>query len=241
MIGVQDRQCGDRGVEAPVDLEQPYGIPATGTPDSRRWAGRSAEEPRMEFSAVASLPTSHGLFQVQAVRVPEGTETNSEHLIVFKGDIAGHESVPVRIHSSCVTGETLSSLRCDCDQQLSAALQLLEVEGRGVVIYLRQEGRGIGLFNKINAYALQDEGLDTVEANLELGLPSDSRTYEIAVGIMKELNILSVRLLTNNPRKITALEQHGITVTERVPLRIPATAHSDRYLEAKRRKLSHLL
>ncbi len=175
---------------------------------------------------------------VQAVR-PAGTA--DEHLIVYKGDPMGGSDIPVRIHSSCATGESLGSLRCDCHQQLAASLEFFEAEGLGMIIYLRQEGRGIGLFSKIDAYALQDQGLDTVEANLELGYPEDSRSYEIAVRILHGLDIQSVRLLTNNPRKIAALEDHGIPVTERVPIRIPSNIHSDRYLAVKREKLDHLL
>jgi len=195
----------------------------------------------MELSAVAALPTPHGIFSIQAVRLRATARSGDEHLIVYKGDIAGGIDIPLRIHSSCATGEALGSLRCDCNQQLTASLAFFEAEGAGMIIYLRQEGRGIGLFNKIDAYALQDQGLDTVDANLELGLPSDSRSYEIAVQILRHLGIRSVRLLTNNPRKITALEEQGIAVTERVPVRIPSTIYSDRYLETKREKLAHFL
>jgi len=195
----------------------------------------------MELSAIAALPTSHGVFNVQAVRLDTTSESGDEHLIVFKGEPAGGSNIPLRIHSSCATGESLGSLRCDCNQQLAASLEFFEAEGVGMIIYLRQEGRGIGLFNKIDAYALQDQGLDTVEANLELGYPSDSRSYEIAVQILQRFDIRSVRLLTNNPRKIDALEGQGITVTERVPILVPSNVHSDRYLEAKREKLQHFL
>jgi len=193
----------------------------------------------MELSSVAALPTSHGVFEIQAVRLDAGAEPDYEHLIVFKGDIRGGADIPLRIHSSCATGEALASLKCDCGQQLAAALAFIEAEGVGLIIYLRQEGRGIGLFNKIDAYALQDQGLDTVEANLELGFPSDSRSYEIAVQILQHFDIRSVRLLTNNPRKIAALEEQGIAVAERVPIAIPSNVHSDRYLETKRQKLEH--
>jgi len=195
----------------------------------------------MELSAIAALPTSHGVFKIQGVRLADRSRSADEHLIVFKGAIAGATNVPLRIHSSCATGEALGSLRCDCSQQLAASLAFFEAEGVGMLIYLRQEGRGIGLFSKIDAYALQDQGFDTVEANLELGFPSDSRTYEIAVKILQHLGIHSVRLLTNNPRKIAALEEQGIMVAERVPIQIPPNAHSDRYLEAKRQKLAHFL
>ena len=191
----------------------------------------------MKLSRKACLPTSHGLFDIQAVRHDDG----SEHLILLKGDVVGEEDVPLRIHSACTTGEVLHSLRCDCNQQLIDSLDFLELEGKGVVIYLRQEGRGIGLFNKIESYALQDRGLDTVEANIELGFPSDSRTYELAAAIIIHFEIRSVRILTNNPKKIRALESHGIRITGRIPLKVCHNKFNREYLTTKKNKLAHLL
>jgi GTP cyclohydrolase II len=164
-----------------------------------------------------------------------------EHVVVYKGDIVGQARVPVRVHSECLTGEVFQSLRCDCREQLEAALSYFESEGRGLLIYLRhQEGRGIGIFNKIRAYALQDTGLDTVEANQHLGLPSDSRTYEAAVAILRKLQIESICLLTNNPVKIRALEERGIKLDCRVPIRIEPTKHNGTYLKTKIHKMDHM-
>ena len=191
----------------------------------------------LQFSTAAVLPTSHGIFRVQAVREQNG----HEHLVVAKGKLRGREGVPLRIHSECTTGGGLHSLRCDCDQQLAAALDYFEAQGFGILIYLRQEGRGIGLFNKIEAYALQDTGLDTVEANAKLGFPNDLRTYEIALRVIQHYGIESVRLLTNNPKKMLALENNGIVVTDRVPVQITSNEFNQRYLQAKKEKMAHFL
>ncbi|MDH3379439.1 MAG: GTP cyclohydrolase II [Gammaproteobacteria bacterium] len=191
----------------------------------------------LQFSTAAQLPTSHGVFQVQAVREHNG----HEHLVVVKGDLTGRDSVPLRIHSECTTAGGLHSLRCDCDQQLAAALDYFEAQGFGILIYLRQEGRGIGLFNKIEAYALQDTGLDTVEANAKLGFPIDLRTYEIAFRVLEYHGIESVRLLTNNPKKMLALQNNGIVVTNRVPIQISSNEFNQRYLQAKKEKMAHFL
>lgn len=190
----------------------------------------------MLFSSTADLPTRHGSFRTRAVRDGNGIE----HAIVFKGPIEQARDLPVRVHSECLTGEVFRSLRCDCDQQLGAALDYFEAEGRGLLIYLRQEGRGIGLFNKILAYQLQDEGLDTIEANRRLGLSSDARCYQLAVKILNELNVQSVRLLTNNPLKIQGLRQGGIEITERVPIHCPPNNHNSAYLQTKRLKMAHM-
>ena len=189
------------------------------------------------LSAVADLPTHHGQFKVRVVRGPD----RLDHVLVYKGDLEGREDVPVRVHSECLTSEVFHSMRCDCEQQLAAALDYFESHGFGALIYLRQEGRGIGLLNKINAYALQDTGLDTVEANVELGLPEDSRTYEMAVRCLEVLGIKSVRLLTNNPSKLDAFAQHNVQVTSRVPLHMKPNSFNDPYLKTKRTKMNHLL
>jgi GTP cyclohydrolase II len=190
----------------------------------------------MHLSSSAALPTRHGLFRACAVR-----DGSIEHAVVFKGEIEDAEDLPVRLHSECLTGEVFGSLRCDCDQQLAAALDYFEDEGRGLLIYLRQEGRGIGLFNKIEAYSLQDDGLDTVEANRKLGLSCDARSYQLAVKILRELRVKSVRLLTNNPTKIEALIESGIPISSRVPIHIPPNAHNTDYLETKKQKMAHML
>jgi len=191
----------------------------------------------IEFSEAAQLPTRHGLFQVRAVRCLEGLD----HVVLTKGEVTGKENVPVRVHSECMTGEALHSMRCDCEAQLSTALDYIERNGVGVLIYLRQEGRGIGLFNKIHAYALQDDGLDTLEANAKLGFPSDTRSYEVAAAIIRRLSIRSIKLLTNSPHKIADLENLDINVAGRIPIRIPSDEFNGRYLRTMKRKMAHLL
>lgn len=188
------------------------------------------------FSEVARMPTSHGHFLVRVVRDAAGTE----HVIIYKGEIENADILDVRVHSECLTGEVFESMRCDCDQQLDWALDHIETVGTGMVIYLRQEGRGIGLFNKIRAYALQDSGLDTVEANQELGFPSDMRTYEIAADILDCLGIGHINLITNNPRKLDALRKHGIRINSRIPILIEPNDHNRHYLKTKGTKLNHL-
>jgi len=189
------------------------------------------------ISSAAALPTRHGLFRACAVRDADDVE----HAIVFKGELEDALDLPVRVHSECLTGEVFGSLRCDCDEQLGAALDYFEAEARGLLIYLRQEGRGIGLFNKIEAYSLQDDGLDTVEANRQLGLSSDARSYQLAVKILKELRVRSVRLLTNNPLKIHALRRSGIEISRRIPIHVARNVHNTAYLETKKQKMAHML
>mgnify|MGYP001820186675 FL=1 len=195
-----------------------------------------APEPSIAFSEVAKLPTSHGDFQVRGIKDSSG----AEHVIIYKGVIENAAILVVRVHSECLTSEVFESRRCDCDQQLDWALDHIETQGTGMVIYLRQEGRGIGLFNKIRAYALQDSGLDTVEANIELGFPSDMRTYEIAAHIISTIGISSINLITNNPRKVDALQKLGIDITRRIPILIEPNDHNKHYLKVKGDKLNHL-
>jgi 3,4-dihydroxy 2-butanone 4-phosphate synthase/GTP cyclohydrolase II len=186
----------------------------------------------------AHLPTKFGDFQVVAYRsVLDGRE----HVALVKGDISGKANVLVRMHSECMTGDVFGSMRCDCGEQLAAAMRRIEEEGQGAVVYLRQEGRGIGLANKLKAYRLQDEGLDTVEANTELGFKPDLRDYGIGAQILLDLGLHSIRLLTNNPRKIVGLDGYDIEVTGREPLLVEPSAHNERYLDTKRAKLGHIL
>lgn len=189
----------------------------------------------MKISTAANFPTKHGTFTIRVIT----DDQHSEHVVICKGDVANKEYVAVRIHSECITSEVFGSLRCDCNDQLESALEYIESEGLGVLIYLKQEGRGIGLFNKIEAYSLQDTGLDTVEANEHLGLPVDSRRYELAVEIINYLQIKSIRLLTNNPEKINALRTQGIRVSETIPITGQPNPINFFYLETKRVKMHH--
>jgi GTP cyclohydrolase II len=186
----------------------------------------------------AKLPTRFGEFEV-AVYAVDGTP--AEALALVRGSLDGGDTPLVRLHSECLTGDVLGSLRCDCGQQLSAAMEQIAQAPCGVLLYLRQEGRGIGLANKIRAYALQDQGLDTVDANLALGLPVDRRDYASAADILRQLGLRQVRLLTNNPLKSAALERHGIQVVERVPIAVPPNAVNRAYLHTKADRMGHLL
>jgi 3,4-dihydroxy 2-butanone 4-phosphate synthase/GTP cyclohydrolase II len=183
------------------------------------------------------LPTEYGDFQAVAYRE---TLTGKQHVALVKGDVAGRDDILVRVHSECLTGDVFHSQRCDCGQQLARALSLIEQEGRGVLLYLAQEGRGIGLLNKLKAYELQEQGRDTVEANLELGFKEDGRDYGIGAQILRDLGIASIRLVTNNPKKIEGLETYGIAVAGRVPIEVPPHAGNIRYLRTKQEKLGHL-
>ena len=188
----------------------------------------------IELSNTANLPSRFGIFEIKAFK-----EGEKEHLAIFKKPFG--EVVNVRIHSECLTGDALFSQKCDCGPQLKAAMQAVAAEGRGVIVYLRQEGRGIGLINKIRAYALQDKGMDTVEANLALGLPVDARDFTLAKEIYDHLGIRSIRLLTNNPEKVHTLQQAGIHITERLPLHVGIHPENQNYLNTKAQKLNHMM
>jgi 3,4-dihydroxy 2-butanone 4-phosphate synthase/GTP cyclohydrolase II len=188
--------------------------------------------------AQTRLPTVYGEFRTRAY---EHTLTGEHHIALIMGGVKQDQPILVRLHSECLTGEVFSSLRCDCGDQLRRAQTIIAQEGTGVILYLRQEGRGIGLFNKLKAYALQDQGLDTVEANIHLGFDPDPRDYSVAAQILFDLGIEKVRLLTNNPRKVSGLEDYGLEVTERVPLVVPANQQNRHYLRTKQEKMGHLL
>jgi 3,4-dihydroxy 2-butanone 4-phosphate synthase/GTP cyclohydrolase II len=199
---------------------------------------RMTEEKQVRCTTRTSIPTPHGTFEL---RLYECLLDNYHHIALVKGEVCGRENVLVRVHSECMTGDIFGSLRCDCGEQLRLSLRRIAEEGRGVLLYMRQEGRGIGLVNKLKAYALQDSGLDTVEANEHLGFPPDPRDYGIGAQILADLGLHKIRLLTNNPRKIVGLEGYGLKVSERVPISVGATDHNREYLETKRDKLGHLI
>ncbi|MQA28349.1 MAG: bifunctional 3,4-dihydroxy-2-butanone-4-phosphate synthase/GTP cyclohydrolase II [Luteitalea sp.] len=186
----------------------------------------------------AKLPTIHGDFHIH---VFVNQLDNTEHVALVRGDLTDGRDVLVRVHSSCLTGDVLHSIRCDCGSQLDAAMARVAAEGRGIVLYLNQEGRGIGLANKIRAYELQDEGFDTVEANERLGFKADQRDYGMGVQILRELGVRSMRLLSNNPRKLVGIEGYGLSISEWLPLEIPASESTRRYLTTKKEKLGHKL
>ncbi|HEY7185856.1 MAG TPA: GTP cyclohydrolase II, partial [Vicinamibacterales bacterium] len=199
---------------------------------------RMRNERLVRRAAVADLPTEHGAFRIYAFESQLDEQT---HVALVRGDISDGKDVLVRVHSKCLTGDVFHSARCDCGAQLDAAMSAVASEGRGVLLYLNQEGRGIGLANKIRAYELQDQGLDTVEANERLGFKADQRDYGIGAQILSDLGVKTMRLLTNNPRKFVGLQGYGLSVSEAVPLEIPANDSTRRYLKTKKDKLGHKL
>ena len=193
--------------------------------------------------ADAEIPTAHGPFRLLVYRDADAKDGNSpnaeEHMAIVRGDVAGASSVLCRVHSECWTSEVLGSLKCDCREQFEVALERLAAEGTGVLVYLRQEGRGIGLGNKVRAYALQASGADTVEANQALGFEADERRYDLAAAILADIGVRSIRLLTNNPLKVKGLRDAGVVVTERIPHWVGENQHNAAYLAVKRRKMGH--
>ncbi|MCR4601623.1 MAG: GTP cyclohydrolase II [Clostridia bacterium] len=195
-------------------------------------------QPIMEFEVTAKLPTKYGDFMIHGF---ENRVTGEHHVALTMGDVGNGEPVLTRVHSECLTGDVFGSAKCDCGDQFDAAMRAIAEEGRGILVYLRQEGRGIGLINKIRAYALQDQGMDTVEANLALGFPPDMRDYTVGAEILNHLGAKRLKLLTNNPEKITGLEKFGIDIVQRVPIETKHKKASDRYMHTKKVKMGHLL
>jgi GTP cyclohydrolase II len=192
----------------------------------------------LRIVALADFPTQHGHFNILGYL---NNKDKKDHIMVVKGNVVHGEDVLTRLHSSCVTGDALGSLRCDCGPQLAKALNKLEKAGRGILLYMQQEGRGIGLTNKIITYMLQDLGADTYDANVDLGFKADERDYEVAAAMLKSLDVRSIRLLTNNPEKIVQLRRFGVGVKERVPLETRPTKYNRSYLETKKTRFGHIL
>ncbi len=216
-------------------LAQVHGLKLISIQDLIRY--RKRHDKLVKREAVIKLPTDYGDFTMIGY---SSALDGKEHLALVKGEIDGASPVLVRIHSECLTGDVFHSRRCDCGEQLEAAMRQLELAGSGILLYMRQEGRGIGLLNKLRAYALQEQGLDTVEANAVLGFGADERDYAAAAQMLRDLGVSEVRLMTNNPAKMQALSEHGIQLTERVPHQIPANESNRGYLETKRHKMGHL-
>jgi 3,4-dihydroxy 2-butanone 4-phosphate synthase/GTP cyclohydrolase II len=199
---------------------------------------RRVREKLVERVEMVKLPTDYGDFDLYLYR---SRLDGQHHVALVKGDVAGRRNVLVRVHSECLTGDVFGSRRCDCGPQLHQAMRLIAEEGCGIILYMRQEGRGIGLPAKIRAYKLQEQGLDTVEANLKLGYPTDLREYGLGAQMLCDLGIKTIRLLTNNPKKVVGLQGYGLEIVEQVPIRIKPNPHNLKYLKTKREKLGHLL
>ncbi len=219
-----------------LEISKKFGIKIISIKDLIEY--RLKRDTLIEEVVRVDMPTKYGNFTMVAFREKH---TNNEHIALIKGEWDKEEPVLVRVHSSCFTGDILGSLRCDCGEQLHKALQLVEAEGKGVVLYMNQEGRGIGLMNKLRAYKLQEEGMDTVEANLHLGFPMDKRDYGVGAQILRHLQISKLKLISNNPKKRAGLMGYGIEIVDTVPIRINPNPHNERYLQTKRDKLGHKL
>lgn len=199
------------------------------------WSGRPISVERV---ATAKLPTEFGEFMIAGYRSLTSTE---EFVALYKGELEGDTPTLVRIHSQCLTGDVFGSIKCDCGPQLRKAMEMIEAEGRGAIVYQQQEGRGIGIINKIRAYALQDQGADTVEANEELGFAVDARDYQQCAEILFDLGLCKVRVISNNPDKLAALERAGLKIVERIPIEVPSEAPAAHYLKTKKEKMGHLI
>jgi GTP cyclohydrolase II len=199
------------------------------------------EAPVLTRYSEADVPTEYGTFRIVVYRENSDPSGAIEHCAIVKGDVGAAQNLLIRVHSECFTGEALHSLKCDCREQLDQALRVISEEGQGAVLYLRQEGRGIGLGNKIRAYALQQQGVDTVDANLRLGFAADGRKYHVASAMLADLNVLSVRVLTNNPDKVDALRADGVLVSGRVGMDVIPNQHNRGYLDTKRQRMGHLI
>lgn len=198
----------------------------------------AGENLRVEHVATANLPTQFGEFKIWAFR---NNRDGKEHVAVVAGEPRGQEDVLVRVHSECLTGDVFTSMKCDCGEQLEHAMQQIAEEGCGILLYMRQEGRGIGLANKVRAYQLQDQGMDTVEANLHLGFDDDMRGYEVAARMIDIIGPASIQLMTNNPRKIRGIKEAGVNISDRLPIRMLPNKHNEKYLKIKKAKSGHLL
>lgn len=219
-----------------IELAEKFDMPLITIKDLIKY--RQKNEKLIRKITTTELPTKYGKF---AAHLYEEILTGDHHLALVKGEVNGKKNILVRVHSQCLTGDVFGSLRCDCGEQLQKALKLIEKEGQGVFIYMRQEGRGIGFAEKMKAYKLQDEGMDTVEANIALGFPADLRDYGIGAQILVDLGLSTIRILTNNPKKIIGLEGYGLSVTERIPIEITPNPINKKYLSTKSSKMGHIL
>ena len=242
-VGVSRRSSSSGGVPEPQPRVSPLDADAASLPEPSTNAASFDEFSvgQTDFVAETRLPTDRGFYRVRGYRHSVDGGHPTEPLAICHGDIEGREGVPVRVHDACFTSETLGSMKCDCKQQLEMAMDYIKENGPGIVCYLQQEGRGIGLANKIAAYAVQEEGVDTVDANRRLGLPDDTREYTAVENMLRELDVRSVQLMTNNPRKIRELECGGIKITGRIACVVKANLFNEGYLAAKERRMSHVL
>lgn len=222
-----------------LEIAEEHGLKIVSVADLIRY--RLSREKLVTREAAVDLPTEYGIFKAYAYRYARDEQEDTVHLALVRGDIAAQENVLVRVHSECLTGDVFGSLRCDCGPQLHKSMAMIDAEGSGVLLYIRQEGRGIGLLAKLKAYELQERGLDTEEANVALGFAPDLRDYGVGAQILVDLGINRLRLITNNPRKIIGLEGYGLEITERIPLEFPANEYNKKYLQTKCSKMGHLL